>query len=425
MLRRTLLSSAALLSLVVGSVAAHERSEGRLFFTDDAAPVLRVLDLDTGAVTHELPLPKASARLVGLAGGEYLAASVGDEAGTVLFVDTGLAFDDHGDHEDVEKSEPAILPLRLTGTKPGHIVEGHGKVAVFYDGGREPMTDAVVHLVDLATLAEATAPERSWRSPGPQHGIAVPFRDGRLLVSTPNPPYVAGEKDASSLPIGFRLLDAQGAVLAELDRADDPDRSCRGYHGHAAKGDLHLFGCFMKEPGHRLSDGGVLVVRETAAGAESRKLAYPDDRRTSTLASGGGRWLVGNYGRPGDYRAFLRIDPQARALAAADVMPVAGGQIVCQLALAGDRLVSLAPDGTVRLYTVDDWKELAARPVVGAFDCAWNAAMRPELVRVGDRLYVSDPAAGAIQELSAADLRELRRFEVGGRPTRMAGADTH
>jgi hypothetical protein len=420
-----LLGSVAALALAAGTVGAHEVPKGRLFFTDDDAPVLRVLDLDEARVTHEVAMPKPSARLVALSGGEYLAASVGDEAGTVLFVDTGLAFEEHGDHRDVEKSEPKLLGLRLSGVKPGHLVEGHGRVAVFYDGGREPRVDAVVHLVDLVGLAEAKAPVGRWDSPGPQHGVAVPLRDGRLLVSTPNPAYVAGEKDASSLPIGFKLLDGKGSVLAELDRADDPDRRCRGYHGHAAKGELHLFGCFMNEPGHPLADGGILLVRDAETGIGSRKIPYPDGRRVSTLGYGGGRWFVGNYGKPGDYRAFLRVDPEAAALAAADLMPVAGGQIVCQFTVAGDRLVDLTADGTLRLYELADWREVASRPVVGPFDCAWNAAMRPELARMGERLFVSDPANGRIHELSAIDLAPLRRLEVGGRPTRMAAPDVH
>jgi len=421
----TLLGSVTALVLVAGTAIAHEVPKGRLFFTDNDAPVLRVLDLDEGRVTHEFAMPKASARLVALSGGEYLAASVGDEAGTVLFFDTGLAFEEHGDHRDVAKSEPRLLELRLSGVKPGHIVEGHGRVAVFYDGGREPRVDAVVHLVDLVGLAEAKAPVGRWDSPGPQHGIAVPLRGGRLLVSTPNPAYVAGEKDASSLPIGFRLLDARGAVLAELDRADDPDRRCLGYHGHAARGELHLFGCFMDEPGHPLADGGILLVRDGEKGIESRKIPYPDGRRVSTFRYGGGRWFVGNYGKPGDYRAFLRVDPERPTPGLSDVLEVPGGRIVCQFALAADRLVNLTPDGTLRLWDVEGWKELAARSVVADFDCAWNAAMRPELALAGDRVYVSDPGRGAIHEFSANDLSPLRRLEVGGRPTRMAGVDTH
>lgn len=420
-----LLVAAAAPALLALPGAAHDVPKGRLFFTDNDAPVLRVLDLDEGRVTHELPVENPSARLVGLSGGEYLAASLGDAAGTIRFLDTGLVFEEHGDHRDVEKSEPRLLPLRLQGVKPGHIVEGEGRVAVFYDGAREPRTDAVAYLVDLARLEEASEPAGRWQSPGPQHGIAVPLRDGRLLVSTPNPAYVAGEKDASSLPIGFRLLDARGAVLAELDRPDDPARRCRGYHGYAVRGELHLFGCFMRQEGHPLSDGGVLLLRDAAAGVETRKLDYPDDRRTSTLRSGGGRWVVGNYGKPGEYRAFLRIDPDAAALSSADVMAVAGGQIVCQFEVSGDRLVNLTPDGTLRLYDVASWRELASRPVVAPFDCTWNAPMRPELVRMGETVYVSDPAGGAIHELSSVDLTLLRRLEVGGKPTRMAAPDTH
>lgn len=421
----TLLGSVTALVLVAETAIAHEVPKGRLFFTDNDAPVLRVLDLDEGRITHELAMPKASARLVALSGGEYLAVSVGDEAGTVLFLDTRLAFEEHGDHRDVAKSEPKLLDPRLSGVKPGHVVEGHGRVAVFYDGGREPRVDAVVHLVDLVGLAEARAPVGRWDSPGPQHGIAVPLREGRLSVSTPNPAYVAGEKDASSLTIGFRVRDAQGALLAELDRAGDPDRRCRGYHGHAAKGELHLFGCFMNEPGHPLADGGILLVRDGEKGIESRKIPYPADRRVSRFAHGGGRCFVGNYGKPGDYRAFLRVDPEGPGPSPADVLAVPGGRAVCQFAMAGDRLVNLTPYGMLRLRDVEGWKERAARPVVAEFDCAWNAAMRPELALAGDRVHVSDPGRGVIHEFSANDLSPLRRLEVGGRPTRMAGVDTH
>jgi hypothetical protein len=134
---------------------------------------------------------------------------------------------------------------------------------------------------------------------------------------------------------------------------------------------------------------------------------------------------VGNYGKPGDYRAFLRVDPERPTPGLSDVLEVPGGRIVCQFALAADRLVNLTPDGTLRLWDVEGWKELAARSVVADFDCAWNAAMRPELALAGDRVYVSDPGRGAIHEFSANDLSPLRRLEVGGRPTRMAGVDTH
>jgi len=43
-----------------------------------------------------------------------------------------------------------------------------------------------------------------------------------------------------------------------------------------------------------------------------RKLAYPDDRRVSTLKSGGeGRIVVGNYGKGRRYDALIRIDIDA------------------------------------------------------------------------------------------------------------------
>ncbi len=58
-------------------------AEALQHFLNDRKASHGVLDLDEARVSHELPLDKASPWLVGLAGGECLAASLGDEAGTI------------------------------------------------------------------------------------------------------------------------------------------------------------------------------------------------------------------------------------------------------------------------------------------------------------------------------------------------------
>lgn len=424
------LALGSMLSLSTAQAHDHAVLRGRLVFADHDKPVLRILDLDSGETTHSFPVPLPNAGLASAGDGRHVVVKIGDEAGTIRILDSGLLRESHGDHDDIEKLTPKLLNIALTGDKPAHVVAGDGRLALFYDGDRPWLrkSDPKVVLLDLADLRSNAPKPIVWKSPAPQHGIAIPLGPRQLLVSVPNPVYAKGEdKSASSRPDGFEILDTKGQpdswkpVFAINDLAK-PDASCKLFHGHAALKDAHVFGCAEGE------GGGVLVLRRDGKGWATRKLAYPDERRTSTIKGGGGRHLVGNYGLKSPYDALLRIDPTAPTLSGDDVLKVPGDQAACQFELSanGKRLANLTADGKLRIYEVAPaWKEIASFDAVPAFDCAYGAKTpTPNLAVIGASAFISDPTQGRIREYNLDSLQQGLDLPVEGKPTIIAGGSS-
>lgn len=426
-----LLSSLALsVALTSQSALAHDHAvlRGRLVFADHEKPVVRVLDLDSGEVTHSFAVPKANPGFAGIEGGRFVAIKTGDEAGTVRILDSGLSYEAHGDHVDVEKGPVRLIDLVLTGERPAHVVSGHGQLAVFFDGIRpwEGQSSAKALLVAIDDLGKAKPAIMEWPSPGPQHGIVVPLGAQRWLTSVPNAAYVRGDdRKASSRPDGFEIQQQEKGAWRRLASFNDPakpDASCKLYHGHAAVGGRHVFGCAEGE------GGGMLVLSQDKGRFSARKLAYPDDRRISAIkARAGAKFMVANYGKAAPYDALLRVDPAAQSLSASDVLPVPGGQPACQFELSGNgkRLANLTPDGKLRIYEIAPaWKELASFEAVPAFDCQYGARTpTPSLAVVGGNAFVSDPLNGRIREYSLDSLKQGLDLPVEGKPANLAGSD--
>lgn len=430
-MRPHLLSSLAI-SAVLSSLPAlahdHAVLRGRLVFADHEKPVVRVLDLDTGEVTHSFDVPKANPGFATAQGGRFVVIKTGDDAGTIRFLDTGLTIESHGDHNDIEKGPVRLTDLVLSGERPAHVISGHGQLAVFFDGIRpwEGKSTAKAQLVAIDDLGKARPAVAEWPSPGPQHGIVVPLSARRWLTSVPNPAYVRGDdRKASSRPDGFEILQQDKRGWRRLASFSDPakaDASCKLYHGHAAAGGRHVFGCAEGE------GGGMLILSQSKRGFGARKLAYPDERRISAIkARAGAKFMVANYGKAAPYDALLRVDPTAEVLSTNDVLPVPGGQPACQFELSGNgkRLANLTPDGKLRIYEIAPaWKELASFEAVPAFDCQYGARTpTPSLAVIGGNAFVSDPLNGRIREYSLDSLKQGLDLPVDGKPANLAGSD--
>ena len=417
--------SVVILSSWSALAQGHEVLRGRLVFTDHERAVVRILDLDSGEITHSFDLPKANANLTAVEGGRYVVVQTGDASGTTRILDSGIVRESHGDHDDIEKLAPALLPLTVTGDRPSHVVSEAGQITLFYDGERpwNRKSDPKAVIVELNSLAgEPTVAVR--RSAAPQHGIAVPMGGRDMLISIPNQRYAKGnDRAASPRPNGFEILEMRGEpdswkVLATFNDAADPGASCRFFHGHASSAGTHVFGCGEGEA------GGVLAVTRQGGAWSARQITYPDGRRTSAI-KGSGHYLVGNYGLKTPYDALLRIDPAAKTLMQVDILAVPGGQPVCQFEVSGrgTRVAHLTPDGALKVYDIAPaWKEVASFEAVPAFDCAYGAAApSPSLAVIGSRAFVSDPTNGRIREFNLDTLRQALDLPVDGKPTHIAG----
>lgn len=424
------LAMATACAMAAGSLSAHAHDHtvlrGRLVFADHEKPVVRVLDLDSGEVTHSFDMPKANPGFSAVEGGRFVVIKTGDEAGTLRFLDTGLRYESHGDHVDIDKGEVKLLDFAVRGDNPAHVVSKQGQIALFYDGARpwERKSEPKAVLVDLKSLEAGKPVSDLWPSPGPQHGIAVPLGRRQWLFSLPNETYAkGGDRSASSRPNGFQIVERgkDWKLLASFNNSMRADASCKLFHGYAETRGRHVFGC------NDGADGGVLILSQDREGRWSaRKIAYPDERRVSAIkARSGARHLVANYGLKGPYNALLRIDPAASAIPASSILKVPGGQPACQFDLSADggRLVNLTPDGKLRVYEIATWRQLAYFDAVPAFDCQYGAKTpTPSLAIIGNSAFVSDPGNGRIREFHLDTLKQGLDMPVGGMPANLASA---
>jgi hypothetical protein len=417
--------------VLAGNAIAHDHavSRGRLVFADHEQPNVSVLDLDSGEVTHSFVLPKANPVLSTTEDGRYTVIKTGDDAGTIRFLDTGLTYESHGDHMDVEKGDVRMLDFALTGDKPAHVVSEKDWVAVFFDGHRpwERASDPHVVFVKLDTLSKAKPMTRIWKSPAPQHGIAFALGKNEWLVSTHNEPYAKGDQKASSRSNGFKVVTGENwDVSASFDDLSDPQKSCKEYHGHASLSDVHVFGCAQGPEGDPKA-GGVLILGRMSGQWKATRVAYPDNRRSSTIkAREGGRYVVANYGNKGPYDALIRIDPKAASMTVEDIFQVPDGQAACQFEIAsnGKRVANLTADGKLRIYDVAPaWKQIAQFDAVPAFDCAFGAKTpTPSLAIVGESAFISDPTNKRIREYSLGSLQQGLDLPVDGAPANLANS---
>jgi hypothetical protein len=417
------------LAVLGGSADAHDHaaSRGRLVFADHQQAKVSVLDLDSGEVTHAFDVPKPNPVLVTTEDGRYTVIKTGDDAGTIRFLDTGLAYESHGDHADVEKGEVRLLDTRLTGDKPAHVVSDNDWIAVFFDGHRpwERSSEPRADFIRLDTLGKAQPTMRTWKSPAPQHGIAFALGKDEWLVSTHNEAYAKGDQKASSRSNGFKIVKgAEWKTVASFDDLSDPQKSCKEFHGHAELDNVHVFGCAQGLDGDHKA-GGVLVLGNAGGSWKARRMPYPDNRRASTIkARDGGPYLIANYGNKGPYDAFIRIDPKAAALTMADVFQVPDAQPVCQFEVAsnGKRVANLTADGKLRIYdSAPEWKQVAQFDAVPAFDCAYGARTpTPSLAIVGENAFVSDPVNKRIREYGLGSLQQGLDLPIDGVPANLA-----
>jgi len=210
--------------------------------------------------------PRANPTLATSHDGRYVFVRTGDAADAVKILDTGIVSESHGDHIDIEKREVALLGITVSGERPSHITSGFGQAGLFFDGprGGDRRTGSKAILLELASLHTQEPRLRTWDSPGAQHGLAVPLGRHVWALSMPNRAYVEGDGSATSLPEGVavvRAREVQKQSSSSRSR-DTRDRAhpCREMHGHAAVGQIHVFGCSAQVQGEAVNNGGILVL---------------------------------------------------------------------------------------------------------------------------------------------------------------------
>lgn len=367
---------------LMGPALADEVSVWRAFVADHTEPTISVLDLETGAVIARFET-QGVASLYATGSGETVFAVQGADNLVEAF-SSGIEIDDHGDHGDIEISDPAKLPGSVAGERPVHFVEHHGRIAIFYDG------DGIVRIVDEEDFAGDVA-AREIDSGAPHHGVAAAF-GGYTLVSVPHP------EDPSNLPIGMTVIDRAGAVVGET-------HLCPDIHGEAHSGNLLAIACA----------DGLLLARDSAEGPVVTHLPYggnlPEGKATTLLGGTGIQYFLGNFGAD---RVVL-IDPAEESFRLVD-LPARRVHFAADPARPQFAYI-FTEDGSLHRLNVLSGEIVASLKLTQPYsmDGHWSDP-RPRIAVAGNEILVTDPLEAKIHRIDAAGFAAQGEIALDGLP---------
>lgn len=372
------------------SFADEHKETWRLFVADHTQPVVRALDAANGNELGRFDLGGYAALSVSESGKTVFAVQ-GDKD-TVQVIASGIALSDHGEHRDIEISDPKLLPGAITGKKPGHVVTHGDDVAIFYDRGGK------LDLFQEGALLEGKGNAASIDTTAAHHGVAVPMGQ-HILVSVPN---MTTEVKPDELPprLGLRVVDREGKQVGDV-------ATCTGLHGEASSARLVAFGCAE----------GVLVARPGGLdGPKLEMLAYGSDLpegKVSTLLGGRSmQFFLGNYGED----KVVLIDPDAAAPYRLVELPTRRVDFVLDPANVRNAYI-LTEDGKLHVLDVVSGEIVRSAGVTEPYskDGHWRDP-RPRLAVAGDRIAITDPRHSLVRMIDSDSLKETATIPVEGMP---------
>lgn len=386
----------ALALLVSSGAVAQDASDVtlyRVFVGDHANPTVTAFDLSApdNRWTFETT---GQSKLYGVANGSAVVAVQSDDD-AVNFFTSGISLHAHGDHSDIEITDPAAIEEAVTGPRPFHVIDHDGKVAINFDrGGYVGIYDSH-ELTHGEVVADELPQERA------HHGYAAPIGDLWVTSVASGAPV---EGDAAPDRVGLQAINADGSPAGEVE-------TCTAIHGEAFSGAYLATGCAE----------GVLTVTDSPDGLVMEMLEYPDDLPSGSttgtlLGSKAMQVFLGNYGADG----LVVIDPVDEPHFRYIELPFRRVDFVLDPANARFGYV-LTEDGS--LHQVDllsaEIAQSAGVTEPYSMDGHWNDA-RPRLAMAGSEIAMSDPNAALVRVISTDTLEEVGTIEVEGAPYNIA-----
>lgn len=369
--------------------ADEEITTWRIFFADQATPTVTALDLDAPENRWTFDLAGGPARIHVSPSGEAIIA-VQPEDGKVDFIRTGIALDDHGDHADMEVTDPSASGLVLDGPRPFHVVKHDDVFAINYDRG------GYADFFDEHEFLEGDIEGERFAQSRAHHGYAIPVGD-----------YIIGsvasdvEVEAGKLPprAGIQAFDHDGNALGEM-------QVCTNLHGEAFSGDYLLSGC--KE--------GVIAVNVAGAAPEFTMLPYPADFPEATtgtlLGASAMQIFLGNYGAD----SVVVVDPTAEPYFSRVELPFRRVDFVLDPARPQFAYI-LTEDGMLHRLNMLSAEIEQSALVTQAYSMEGpSSTPRPRLAVAGDRIVMTDPLAALLRVIDPDSLEEIGLIAVEGLP---------
>nr|WP_245436168.1 zinc metallochaperone AztD [Mesorhizobium tamadayense] len=376
---------ALVLSLSAGAALADEVTAWRLFVSDREQPKVTVVDAVKGEALETFEI-KSPASLYRSVNGRSVFAVQGD-AGTVTAIASGISFDDHGDHGDIDVEAPKLTGAEIVGQKPSHFVEHDGEFAAFFDG------EGVARIISEKAALEGKSDFREVKTAAPQHGVAVAY-GSHVVLSEPN------KEKPDELPIGIRTVDEAGTQVGDI--AECPD-----LHGEASSGNILAFACAS----------GLLVLTDGDDAPEIRHLAYdaslPDGKSTTLIGGRGLQYFLGNYGSD----KVVLIDPTAESNAFRLIeLPTRRVHFAVD-SIRPKFAYVFTEDGQLHQLDVVAGKIANSLKLTDPYSMEghWNDP-RPRIAVAGDKIVVTDPLQAKLHLVNAASFAKAGEIAVEGKP---------
>jgi hypothetical protein len=375
-MRRILTTTAALVFAL--PAFAHDHVY-RLIVADAEAPRIQVIDTEGEGMTEAMDVASPARLHLGPDGRHAWALS--REAGQVQVIDTGLIEEDHGDHSAMVLEAPALLPATASGDTPVHFNMGGDRVAVFWDGSGL----ATIHHASAGDLA----PLATFDTGAPHHGVAVPVGD--YTISSLGP-------EGEGLPDVLAVL---GPDMQEVSRID-----CLNLHGEGKAGGFVTLAC----------EDGVAIFDTSVTPPAARFVAYPNEVPAegmirTLLSPRDAMALVGSWGQT--HMAIFDPSSETGDFVFAEFP---APRMAWGLDETGMEGFAILADGRLVRFSALTGRILAeAAGVTGEYSME-RGVVRPMLSVAGDRVAVSDPAAGQVLLVDGETLEVATRLEVGGMP---------
>ncbi len=385
---RIFLAATALGTVMIGTVGvahADDATAWRLFVSDHAQAKVTAIDAIKGSVIDTFAI-KGPATLYRNDSGSAVYAVQG-AANTVTMIASGISFEDHGDHGDIDIEAPKLTGVEIAGEYPVHFVQHDDQWAAFFD------KEGVARAFSDRDALEGKVKLREVKADAPHHGVVVAY-GAHDLVSVAHP------ADPSELPIGIRVQDRSGAQIGEVAR-------CPDLHGEASSGNVMVFAC----------ETGLLVVKSAGGVPEIRHLPYgpslPKGKSTTVVGGRGMQYFLGNYGPDkvvlidpaGGEEAFRLVDlPMRRVHFAVDPIRPKFAYVFTEDGML-HQLDVVAGTLTASLALTDPY----------SMDGHWSDP-RPRIALAGDSIVVSDPLKGKLHLVSAETFARTGEVAVEGTP---------
>ncbi len=378
----------ALLALAHPALAEDDATEWRLFVADHTNPTITAINLDTPDQRWSFDVA-GPAKLYSAAD-EALVIAVQSDDDQVNFLRSGVTVEHHGDHADIEVSDPEPIG-QVTGPRPFHIVTHSGDIVITYDRG------GYAGVLGENAVLEGALDERQFPMNVAHHGFVANMGDHFVASVASEEPV---EDDGLPPRVGIAAYGADGERLGDV-------HTCTGLHGEAFSGSFLVAGC----------EEGV-IAHDTTGGPDAFTMLpypadFPEDKTGQLTGAAAMQVFLGDY----DQRSVVILDPTEEPYFTRVELPFREVDFILDPAKPQHAYIFTEDGSLHRLNMLTAEIEASIQQLTQPYSMEghWRDP-RPRMTIAGERLVLTDPLDASVRVIGLEVFAEMERISVRGTP---------